>query len=106
MSINVNPSGSLEQAAWNLFLSHYRAAMEENLQAVPVRKTPILFPPLESVTKPNITTKELAYYTNMAEQTWRLKACKDTTPPELRPLRICGRLAWPTAGAKKFLGVS
>ncbi|WP_296913217.1 hypothetical protein [Polaromonas sp.] len=61
--------------------------------------------PLELVTKPNLTTRELAYYSNMAEQTWREKACYDTAPEGLRPLRVCGRLAWPTAGARKLLGV-
>lgn len=64
------------------------------------------FPPLESVSKPNLTTRELAYYSNMAEQTWRVKACYDTAPEGLRPLRVCGKLAWPTAGAKKLLGVT
>ncbi|MGV1046356.1 hypothetical protein [Limnohabitans sp.] len=63
------------------------------------------FPPLETVTKPNLTTAELAFYSNMAEQTWRVKACYDTAPEGLRPLRVCGKLAWPTAGAKKLLGV-
>jgi hypothetical protein len=65
-----------------------------------------VFPPLELVTKPNLTTAELAHYSNMAEQTWRVKACYDTAPEGLRPLRVCGKLAWPTAGAKKLLGVS
>jgi hypothetical protein len=65
------------------------------------------FPPLETVTKPNLTTAELAYYSNMAEQSWRVKACYDTAPEGLRPRRVCGRLAWPTAGAKLLLlGVS
>lgn len=67
---------------------------------------PKQFPPLESVTKPNLTTRELAFYSNMAEQTWRMKACYDTAPEGLRPLRVCGKLAWPTAGAKKLLGVA
>jgi hypothetical protein len=62
--------------------------------------------PLELVTKPNLTTAEIAYYSNMAEQTWRVKACRDTAPEGLRPLRVCGKLAWPTAGAKKLLGVA
>ena len=64
------------------------------------------FPPLEQVTKPNLTTRELAYYSDLAEQTWRVKACYDTAPEGLRPLRVCGKLAWPTAGAKKLLGVA
>lgn len=64
------------------------------------------YPPLEQVTKPNLTTRELAYYSDMAEQTWRVKACYDTAPEGLRPLRVCGKLAWPLAGAKKLLGVA
>lgn len=67
---------------------------------------PQQFPPLELVTKPHLTTAELAYYTNMATQSWRVKACYDTAPEGLRPLRVCGKLAWPTAGAKKLLGVA
>ena len=63
------------------------------------------FPPLELVTKPHLTTAELSYYTNMAKQSWRVKACYDTAPEGLRPLRVCGKLAWPTAGAKKLLGL-
>jgi len=63
------------------------------------------YPPLALVTKPNLTTAELAFYSNMAAQTWRVKACYDTAPDGLRPLRVCGRLAWPTSGAKKLLGV-
>lgn len=63
------------------------------------------FLPLEQVTKPNLTTSELAYYSNMTEQAWRAKACYDSAPEGLRPLKVCGKLAWPTAGAKKLLGV-
>jgi hypothetical protein len=66
---------------------------------------PPAFLALELVTKPNLTTKELAYYSDMAEQSWRVKACYETYPAGLRPLRVCGKLAWPTAGAKKLLGV-
>jgi hypothetical protein len=64
------------------------------------------FPPLELVTKPNLTTAEIAYYANQAEQTWRIHACRETFPDGLRPLRVGGRLNWPTVGAKKLLGVA
>ena len=64
------------------------------------------FPPLELVTKPNLTTAEIAYYANQAEQTWRIHACRETYPEGMRPIRIGGRLNWPTSGAKKLLGVS
>lgn len=64
------------------------------------------FPPLELVTKPNVTTAEVAYYANQAEQTWRVHACRETFPDGLRPLRIGGRLNWPTVGLKKLLGIA
>ena len=64
------------------------------------------YPPLASVTKPLLTTNELAHYTNMAPQTWRCKACYDSAPEGLRAVRVCGKLGWPTAGAKKLLGVA
>lgn len=64
------------------------------------------FPPLESVTKPHLTTHELAHYTNLRPQTWRMKACYDSAPEGLRPLKICGRLAWPTEVVKRWLGVA
>ena len=64
------------------------------------------YPPLATVTKPNLTTAEIAYYANQAQQTWRIHACRETFPPGLRPIRIGGRLNWPTAGAKKLIGVA
>ena len=68
-------------------------------------KTPQNYPPLEQITKPYLTTSELAYFTNMAAQSWREKACYDSAPEGLRPIKICGKLAWPTLGAKKFLEI-
>jgi hypothetical protein len=65
-----------------------------------------IYPRLEEVTKPRLTTAEVAYYTNFTAQTWREKACYDKMPEDMRPMRICGRLAWPTEGVKKFLGVA
>ena len=81
------------------------AQLSERLSAAP-DTTPAPYPPLESVTKPNLTTAEIAYYCNQAEQTWRIHACRETYPEGLRPLRVGGRLNWPTAGAKKLLGVA
>lgn len=59
------------------------------------------FPPLETVTKPNLTTAEIAYYFDRAEQTARIWAMRECGP--IRPRRISGRLAWPTADAKRIL---
>ena len=78
-----------------------------SIQAMQVpQQFKVQYLPLEQVTKPNLTTSELAFYSNMAAQTWRVKACYETYPEGLRPLRVCGKLAWPTAGAKKLLGVA
>ncbi len=63
------------------------------------------YPPLEQVTKPAVTTPEVAYYTNQAQQTWRSHACNETFPDGLRPIRIGNRLNWPTAGLKKLMRV-
>lgn len=81
------------------------ATVNPTNQAAVVQSAPKNYPPLELVTKPNLTTAELAYYSNMAEQSWRVKACYGTAPEGLRPLRVCGKLAWPTVGAKNLLGV-
>ncbi len=61
------------------------------------------FPPLETVTKPNLTTKEFCFYTNLAEQTAWLYACKESGP--VRPIRIGRRLNWPTKSVKQLCGV-
>lgn len=63
------------------------------------------FPPLERVTKPTLTTAEIAYYTNQTQNTWRIHACHETYPEGLRPIRIGRRLNWPTCGLKKLLEV-
>ena len=62
------------------------------------------FPPLERVTKPNLTTAELAYYLNRQPQTLRGWACNENGP--IRARRTHGRLDWPTADAKRIAGVA
>lgn len=66
--------------------------------------TPQQFPPLESVTRPTVDTAAAAYYFNRQQQTLRGWACLENGP--LRPIRICGRLAWPVAEIRRLLGVS
>lgn len=62
------------------------------------------YPPLESVNKPNLTTREAAHYLDRAPQTLRIWKCNGTGL--VRPLNILGRLAWPTAEVKRVvLGV-
>jgi len=62
-----------------------------------------MYPPLEAVTRPNVTTGEAAYYLNRKPQTLREWAM---TGKVIQPLRINGRLAWPVSGIKKVLGVA
>lgn len=61
------------------------------------------FPPLESVTRPTLKTDEAAYYLNLKPQTMRVHACTGSGP--VRPIRINGRLAWPTAAVKAAVGM-
>ena len=71
------------------------------------RHKPLLaeqFPPLEFVTKPNLTTAELAHYLDRKPQTLRNWACHEIGP--LRPKRIHGILAWSTAETKALVGVA
>lgn len=60
--------------------------------------------PLEQVTKPNLKTEEAAYYLLRQPQTLRAWACLENGP--IRPRRIGGLLAWPTAEVKALAGVA
>lgn len=62
------------------------------------------FQPLEQVTKPNLTTAELAHYLNRRPQTLRQWACLENGP--IRPVHIHGRLAWPVSELRRVLGVA
>ena len=60
------------------------------------------FPPLESVTQPNVTTEQAGFYLNRRPQTMRIWACRENGP--IRPIRINGRLAWPVADIRRVVG--
>jgi hypothetical protein len=62
------------------------------------------FPPLELVTKPNLTTAEAAYHLGRRPQTLRAWSCLENGP--IRPRRIHGLLAWSTAEVKALAGVA
>jgi hypothetical protein len=62
------------------------------------------YPPLEAITKPGLTTCEAGYYLDRKPQTMRAWACREDGP--LRPVRINGRLAWPTSAVKALVGVA
>ncbi len=59
------------------------------------------FTPLEQVTRPTVPTADAAYYLNRQPQTLRAWACLENGA--LRPIRICGRLAWNVAELKSLL---
>lgn len=62
------------------------------------------FPPLEQVTRPNLTTAEAAHFLNRKPQTLRAWACLENGP--IRARRIGGLLAWSTADVKTLCGVA
>ncbi len=60
------------------------------------------FPPLEQVTRPTVPTDQAAYYLNRKPQTLRSWACLQPIGA-IRPLRICGRLAWKISEIRNLL---
>ena len=62
------------------------------------------FPPLDRETRAAVDTETAAYHLSREPQTLRVWACKEKGP--LRPLRVNGRLAWPTAEIRRLLGVA
>lgn len=61
--------------------------------------------PLDKEARATLPTCEAAAHLSRAEQTLRLWAMKDGVGP-IRPLRINGRLAWPTAKLRELCGVA
>ena len=59
------------------------------------------FIPLEQETRPTVPTDAAAFYLNRKPQTLRAWACLENGA--LRPVRICGRLAWNVAEIKSLL---
>lgn len=74
------------------------------LPATAAAHWPAQFPPLELVTRPTVTTAEAAYYLNRQPQTMRSWA--STEHGAIRPVRICGRLAWKVSEIKALLNGS
>lgn len=66
--------------------------------------TPKYFPTLQSLTRPTVETAAAAFYLNRKPQTLRGWACLENGP--IRPMRVCGRLAWPVSEIKRVMGVS
>jgi hypothetical protein len=75
----------------------------ENMEAA-TKQARSTYPPLNEVTRPNLTTAECAFYLNRKPQTLRIWSCLENGP--MRPMRIGGLLAWPTATVKALAGVA
>ena len=60
-----------------------------------------LYPPLDSISAPTVDTGAAAFYLGRQPQTLREWACRQSGP--VAPLRINGRLAWPTAKLREIL---
>ena len=77
----------------------------ETHHSAEVRATAALtFPALDRDTRAAVDTETAAYHLSREPQTLRVWACKESGP--LRPLRVHGRLAWPTAEIRRLLGVA
>lgn len=61
------------------------------------------FVALTAETRAAVDTATAAYHLNRQPQTLRAWACLENGP--LRPVRVHGRLAWPTAEIRRLLGV-
>lgn len=57
------------------------------------------YPPLETVTSPNVETADAAFYLCRSEQTLRNWASHDAGP--VKPIKVGNRLAWPVADIRK-----
>jgi len=62
------------------------------------------YPPLESLTQPNVSTDQAAFYLLRKPQTLRIWACRESGP--IRPVRLHGRLSWRVTEIKALLNGS
>jgi hypothetical protein len=58
--------------------------------------------PLAEEIRATLPTNEAAYHLHREQQTMRIWACQQNGP--IQPIRINGRLAWPTDAIRKLLG--
>ncbi len=65
------------------------------------KKSDSQFTELDKVTTSIVNTSSAAHYLNRKQQTLRSWACLENGP--IRPIRINGRLAWPTSVIKALL---
>ena len=72
--------------------------IQEASAAAPLRVS------LDCETRAAVDTATAAYHLNRKSQTLRAWACHESGP--LRPMRVCGRLAWPVSELRRLLGVA
>jgi len=72
-----------------------------NYATLPATSAAHIFTPLEQVTRPTVPTADAAHYLNRQPQTLRNWACFENGA--LRPVRICGRLAWKVSEIRALL---
>lgn len=65
---------------------------------------PVDFVPLDQETRTHVSTKVMCHHLGRKVQTARGWACHEDGP--IRPIRVCGRLAWAVADIRRLLGVS
>ena len=65
---------------------------------------PKQFTPLELEYRPTVLTDAASFYLQLAQQTLRIYACKESGP--LRPIRIGNRLHWKTEDIRRLLAGS
>ena len=70
----------------------------------PAAAAPADFIPLDLETSTHVPTPVMCRHMHRQEQTARGWASAETYPPELKPVRIMGRLSWPVAGIKRAWG--
>jgi hypothetical protein len=58
--------------------------------------------PLANELRSALATREAAQHLNRSPQTLRIWACRGDGP--IQPLRVKGRLAWPTDAIRRLLG--
>lgn len=88
----------------------FNAPYGENMANASHQSTEVLaaaaptFPALDRETRAALDTLTAAFHLCREPQTLRVWACKENGP--LRPMRVNGRLAWPTAEIRRLLGVT
>ena len=60
--------------------------------------------PLAQELRSALATREAAHHLNRSPQTLRIWACRGDGP--IQPIRVGGRLAWPTDEIRRLLGVA